>query len=202
MKARILSIALLSATLVAASVVEARATCTIPGPSKLSSLTASNKVARPGTAPVSGAAAQSANSSGSGSIVGLWQVIMTDSRFGVVDFGFQHFHSDGTEFMSSGGVPPTSGNLCIGTWERSASGVIRLVHVGWNFAGDERLGDPPTGYFYLEVTLRTNSQGTAYSGTFQAASYDLGAGPLGSGGPPQSGSDLAGTVEAARISVQ
>jgi hypothetical protein len=76
--------------------------------------------------------------------------------------------------------------------------------VGWNFdpALGLGLGVMPTGYFYLEVTLRTNSQGTAYSGTFRAASYDLGAGPLGSGGAAQPGSEFGGTVKAVRISVQ
>ena len=72
----------------------------------------------------------------------------------------------------------------------------------WNWAGNEVLGDLPTGYFWLEVTLRTNSQGTAYSGTWKAASYDLGAGPLGAGGPPQPGSEVEGTLQAVRVGVQ
>ena len=204
---RILSVALLSATLVAASVADARAACTLPGPSKLSALTAISKLARPGAAPALAAAAQSGNSNGGGSIVGLWQEVFTalpgpnnPDPF-IFDFGFQQFHSDGTEFNSSGGVPPTIGNVCIGAWERRAGGVIQLRHVGWNFAGNEVLGDLPTGYFLLDVTLRTDSQGTAYSGTWKAASYDLGAGPLGSGGPAQPGTEFAGTIQAVRISV-
>ena len=190
---RMLSVALLSVTLVAASVVEARAACTVPGPSKLSALTGANKLVRPGIAPALAAAAQSGNSNGGGPIVGQWQVLMTafpgtGDEF-IFDFGFQQFHSDGTELMISGGVPPTIGNVCIGAWERQAGGVIRLRHMSWNWNGDEILGDSPTGYFLLEVTLRTTSQGTAYSGTWKAASYDLGTGPLGSRGLPQSGSE-------------
>jgi hypothetical protein len=203
---RILSVALLSATLAAASVVEARAACTVPGPSKLSALTGANKLARPGIAPALAAAAQSGNSNGGGPIVGQWQVVMTASpgtpgEF-IFDFGFQQFHSDGTELMISGGVPPTIGNVCIGVWERQAGGAIHLRHMTWNWAGNEVLGDPPTGYFLLEVTVRTNSQGTAYSGTWKTASFDLGAGPLGSGGPAQPGTEFEGTIQAVKIAVQ
>jgi hypothetical protein len=69
-------------------------------------------------------------------------------------------------------------------------------------AGNEVLGDPPTGYFLLEVTLRTNSQGTAYSGTWKTASFDLGTGPLGSGGPAQPGTEFGGALQAVKICVQ
>jgi len=200
---RVLSVVLLAVAAMAASAIDAGATCMVPGPTKLSALTGAAKLLRPGTAPALAAAAQNGNSNGGGPIVGLWQIVMNavpDLGF-PFDFAFQHFHADGTEMMSSGGVPPTVGNVCLGAWERGSNGVIRVRHVGWNFAGGALvLGDLPTGYFYMEVTLRTNSQGTAYSGTWKAASYDLGAGPLGSGGPPQPGSDFEGTIQAARIS--
>ena len=205
---RSLSVAFFAVAALAASALDAGATCMAPPPSKLSAVTGAAKLLRPGTAPALAAAAQSANSNGGGSIVGLWQEVFTalpgpnNPEAFIFDFGFQQFHSDGTELNSSGGVPPTIGNICIGVWERGAGGVINLRHVGWNFAGNEVLGDLPTGYFYLEVTLRTNSQGTAYSGTWKAASYDLGAGPLGSGGPPQPGTEFSGTIQAVRISVQ
>jgi hypothetical protein len=120
------------------------------------------------------------------------------------DFGFQQFHQDGTELMISGGVPPTIGNVCIGAWERGRRGEIRLLHMTWNWAGTETtIGPLPTGYFWLEVTLRTNNRGTAYTGTFKAASYDLGTGPLvGSAGVPQPGSEFSGTLQAVRIGVE
>jgi hypothetical protein len=199
-RSRVLSVACLSAILLAASAIDARAACTPPGAAKLSLPNGAAKLLRPGATPAL-AAAQGNGANGGGPIVGLWQVVMTDTQLGVIDFGFQQFHSDGTEFMTSGGVPPTIGNVCIGAWERGAGGVIRLVHVGWNFDPvlGLGLGVMPTGYFYLEVTLRTNSRGTAYSGTFRAASYDLGAGPLGSGGAPQPGTEFSGTIEAAKI---
>jgi hypothetical protein len=229
-KSRALSVAFLSVTVFAASAVESRAACMVPGGSKASltgaaklvrpgaapplaaaatlarpgtapTLPAAATLARPGTAPAL-AAAQGNGSNGGGPIVGLWQNVMTASEGFVFDFGFQQFHADGTELMISGGVPPTIGNVCIGTWERAPGGVIKLVHVTWNWAGDEVIGDPPTGYFWLEVTLRTNDRGTAYTGTFYTASFDLGTGPLGSGGPPQAGTEFNGTVQAVKIGVQ
>jgi hypothetical protein len=202
---RMLSVAFLSVAVLAVGAIEARAACFAPGASKLSTLTGAAKLARPGTAPALAAAAQGAGSSGGGPIVGLWQVLMTafpgtNNEF-IFDFAFQQFHADGTEMMISGGVPPSIGNICIGAWERRAGGVIRLRHMTWNFVGGEVLGDLPTGYFLLDVTLRPNSQGTAYEGTWKAASYDLGAGPLGSGGPPQPNSEYEGTLQAVRVTV-
>lgn len=200
---RVLSVAFFSAAVLAASAIEARAACFAPGASKLPVLTGAAKLARPGTA-LAAAAAQGTGSSG-GAIVGQWQVLMTAfpgtaGEF-IFDFGFQQFHTDGTELMISGGVPPSIGNVCIGVWERGAGGAIHLRHMTWNFVGGEVLGDLPTGYFLLDVTIHPNNQGTAYAGTWKAASYDLGAGPLGSGGPPQPGSEFEGTLQAVRVSV-
>jgi hypothetical protein len=203
---RVFSVALLSAALLAAGATGARAACMAPGASKPSSLSGAVKLARPGIAPALAAAAQGAGSNEGGSIVGQWQVVMTafprTANEFVFDFGFQQFHADGTELMISGGVPPTIGNVCIGAWEREAGGVIRLKHMTWNWAGNEVLGDLPTGYFFLEVALRTNSQGTVYAGTWRAASFDLGAGPLGSGGLAQPNSEFEGTLQAVKISAK
>jgi hypothetical protein len=186
---------------------DAAAACVAPGTAKLSQalLLRAAQPARTGAAPELAAAAQGANSNGGGPIAGLWQVVMTafpdtPDEF-IYDLGFQQFHNDGTELMISAGVPPTIGNVCIGVWERGAGGVIRLRHLTWNWSGDEVLGDAPTGYFLLDVTLRTNSRGTAYSGTWKTASYDLGTGPLGTGGPAQPGTEADGTLEATRIGV-
>ena len=201
-----LSVALLSAAVLVASVIDAGAACMAPGGAKPSPLSAVGILARAGAAPALAAAAQGGSSDGGGPIVGQWQVLMTafpgtNDEF-IFDFGFQQFHSDGTELMISGGVPPTIGNVCIGAWERGPGGAIVLRHMTWNWAGTEVLGDLPTGYFLLEVTIRTNSQGTAYAGTWRAASYDLGTGPLGSGGPPQPNSSFEGTLRAVKVTVQ
>lgn len=202
---RILFVGVHVAAAFGATAADARAACMAPGAPKPSVLTATATLARGRTAPALAAAAQGATSSGGGPIVGQWQVVMTafpgtNNEF-VFDFGFQQFHADGTELMISGGVPPTIGNVCIGAWAREANGVVRLRHMTWNWAGNEVLGDLPTGYFLLDVALRTDSQGTAYTGTWRAASFDLGAGPLGSGGPAQPNSEFEGTLHAVKISV-
>jgi hypothetical protein len=63
----------------------------------------------------------------SAGIVGLWRVtFISDGTaypgpipFGaVVDFGTQQWHSDGTEFLISGGRAPSTGDVCMGVWER------------------------------------------------------------------------------------
>lgn len=201
---RILSVVFLSTAVLAGGAIEARAACMAAGTSKPSPPGGAARLARLAIAPATAAAAQGGGSGG-GPIVGQWQVVMTafpgtNNEF-VFDFGFQQFHPDGTELMISGGVPPTIGNVCIGAWERDAGGVIRVRHMTWNWAGNEVLGDLPTGYFLLDVTLRTNAQGTAYAGHWRAASFNLGAGPLGSGGLPQPNSEFEGTLQAVRISV-
>ena len=203
---RVLPVVLLAAALLTASAIDARAACMASSAKKPGARAISGKLAQLGKAPALSAAAQNGNATRGGPIVGQWQVLMTAfpgtvNEF-VFDFGFQQFHNDGTELLISGGVPPTIGNVCIGAWERDAAGVIRVRHMTWNWAGNEVPGDLPTGYFWLEVTLRTNSQGTAYAGTWSAASYDLGAGPLGSGGPPQPNSAFEGTLQAVRIAAQ
>lgn len=128
--------------------------------------------------PTKPAAAPAPATAQSGSIVGLWQSVFTATTpfEGTYDFGFQQFHDDGTELMISGGVPPSIGNVCIGAWSHRAGALIKLRHVTWNWRGGEPaqdLGEAPTGYFLLLVELRVNSRGSAYSGAWRSASYDL-----------------------------
>lgn len=204
---RVLAVVFCAAAVLLASAIDAGAACFTNKPeTPVLQPKLRTSALQPRLQAAAGAAAQSAGFHGAGPIVGQWQVLMTafpgtNNEF-IFDFGFQQFHADGTELMISGGVPPTIGNVCIGAWERQAGGEIRIRHMTWNWAGNEVLGDLPTGYFLLEVTLRTNSQGTAYTGTWRAASFDLGTGPLGSGGPPQPNSEFEGTLQAERVGVQ
>jgi hypothetical protein len=149
---------------------------------------------------------QAGGSQGGGPISGLWRTVFTaTSPFeGVYDEGFQQFHEDGTELMISRGVPPDLGNVCIGVWKRDAGGVIKLRHTTWNWTGQSVFSDDPdqafanafsnmpTGHVLLNVTLRTNSAGTTFSGTWTAAGYD-------DDGNLIDGSEAEGTVEAERI---
>jgi len=207
---RLLTIA---ATLVGLSGVmagEAAAACFAPRPATgvgaRGAQAATASFAKPGAAPnLAAAAAQGANARG-GPIVGLWRTVFTakePSEF-VFDEGFQQFQGDGNELMISRGVPPDLGNVCIGVWELTAAGVIKLRHVTWNWAGQSDFGvaDPftdafsnlNTGHFQIVVTLRVNSLGTEFSGTWEAVSFDR-------DGVPLAGSQASGTVEGKRIGV-
>ena len=152
------------------------------------------------------AALQGGNSLWSGPIVGMWRTVFTGTSgfVGPYDEGLQQFHSDFTELMISRGVPPDLGNVCMGVWKRLADGRIRLRHQTWNWAGQSEIDpmDPfgsafsnlNTGFFELIVTLRVSSPGTRFSGTFEAASYDLNDMLI-------PGSQVEGTVESRRIPV-
>lgn len=182
---------------------DAAAACFLPRPTNTRGVSA---LATPVVASRLAAAMQDGTSS-SGPVVGMWRTVFTASPGTPDEFtfdeGFQQFHSDGTELMVSRGVPPDLGNVCIGVWERTAGGVIKLRHVTWNWSGQSAFGGDPfsdafsnanTGYFELIVTMRVDSQGTRFSGTWQAVSY-------GTDELPVPGSEFSGSVEGERLTV-
>jgi hypothetical protein len=66
------------------------------------------------------------------SIVGLWKVSFVSDGTAypipvpldaLVDFGTGQWHNEGTEFMISGGRPPSSGDVCMGL------GTDRAIHL-------------------------------------------------------------------------
>ena len=59
----------------------------------------------------------SADNPGNHAIVGMWSFKMTAGG-NQVDFGYQQWHSDGTEFMNSGGRAPATQNFCLGVWRQ------------------------------------------------------------------------------------
>jgi hypothetical protein len=73
-----------------------------------------------------------------GSIIGYWKFAFTapDGVTGI-DWGFQQWHSDGTELTNSGGQLPATGNFCTGVWEQAGRGAYRLNHwaIAWNLPG-------------------------------------------------------------------
>lgn len=113
-------------------------------------------------------------SDGSG-IVGLWKVKFVspntpgtnDGHVTVVDQGYATWHSDGTEIMNSG-RPPVTGNFCMGVWETTRRGTIKLNHwaLGWdpgsNFIGPANIKE--------EVVLDKSE--THYFGTFTIDQYE------------------------------
>lgn len=64
---------------------------------------------------------------GAAGIVGLWSFVFTPTA-GPGDWGYQQWHSDGTEIMNSGGHSPASANFCLGTWRQSGPNTYHLKH--------------------------------------------------------------------------
>jgi hypothetical protein len=136
---------------------------------------------------------------GGSSIVGMWHAILRkDNADGpVYDEVLEQFHSDGTELIISNGLPPALGNVCIGVWKRIGARTYRLRHMTWNWTQDDGgFGVPGAlaGHFELEMTLRLDSRGNRFSGTWKAENFDTAGNHL-----PDL--DAAGVVNATRLTV-
>jgi len=118
--------------------------------------------------PESAALSRAADDRGSGGqIVGFWKFqFVSQGSSGipdgaVVDNGFTQWHSDGTEITNSF-RPPSTGNFCLGVWERTGASTYALNHfaLGWdslgNFIGPVQIKE--------KVTLSHNSN--QFAGTF------------------------------------
>ena len=129
---------------------------------------------------------------GRDSLVGLWAVnFFIGDGPDLFDIGFQQFHSDGTEFNLSGGLPPALGNVCIGVWKLAGQRTIKLRHVAFNWdpQGKNR------GTFLLLATLRLDRDGNSYTGQYVADSFDL-------NGAVMPAEHVEGAVKATRINVE
>jgi hypothetical protein len=102
------------------------------------------------------------------SIVGLWSFTMTPTA-GPGDFGFQQWHSDGTELMNSGGRAPASENFCMGVWRQVAPLRYHLNHYALSY-------DPTAGTINARVIIKEDvtlsPTGNSYSGSFTLDVYD------------------------------
>lgn len=105
---------------------------------------------------------------GNHSIVGMWSFKMTPTA-GPGDFGYQQWHSDGTELMNSGGRPPASENFCMGVWRQIGPSRYHLNHFALSY-------DPSSGALNARVNIKEDvtldPSGTNYSGTFTLDVYD------------------------------
>ena len=102
------------------------------------------------------------------SIVGMWSFKMTAGGQ-MADFGYQQWHSDGTELMNSGGRAPASENFCMGVWRQVAPSRYHLNHLALSY-------DPSSGALNARVNIKEDvtldPTGTSYSGTFTLDVYD------------------------------
>ena len=107
-----------------------------------------------------------------GAIVGFWKFafVAPDGIHGV-DWGFQSWHSDGTELTNSGGQLPATGNFCSGAWSQDTDGTYRLNHwaIAWNLPGTD-----PTdlaGLINITETLKLDRSGNSMTGSVSLDLY-------------------------------
>jgi hypothetical protein len=110
---------------------------------------------------------QSALTLGARSIVGMWSFQMVPTA-GPSDFGYQQWHSDGTELMNSGGRAPATENFCMGVWTQTAPLHYHLDHYALSYDSSGTINAKVT--IKEDVTLAPN--GTTYSGPFTLNVYD------------------------------
>ncbi|HEX5237792.1 MAG TPA: hypothetical protein VFW39_04935 [Sphingomicrobium sp.] len=94
-------------------------------------------------------------------IVGMWSFRQTVGGQ-LADFGFQQWHSDGTEFMNSGTRAPATQNFCLGVWSEPTAGHYHLNHLAISYDS--------SGVHNANVTITEDvalaATGMSYAGTF------------------------------------
>lgn len=131
------------------------------------------------------------------SIVGMWNFVFTgtDGKT-VVDFGYQQWHSDGTEITNSGGHDPATGNWCMGVWASTGNRGFKLNHFALSY-------DKTTGMLAAVINIKeqvtVSHNGESMSGTFSlnVYPYDATTGTTASS-PVQT---VTGWVSATRVTV-
>ena len=101
------------------------------------------------------------------SIVGLWSFKMT-SGGQTVDFGYQEWHSDGTEILNSGSRAPATGNFCMGAWRQVAPSRFHLNHYPLVVDNNGVL----QARVVLKMDVAVDPSGMNLSGTFTQDVYD------------------------------
>ena len=109
----------------------------------------------------------SQDSPGNHSIVGMWSFRMT-ANGAQVDFGYQQWHSDGTELMNSGGRAPATENFCMGVWRQVAPARFHLNHMALSYDSSGTLN----ARVNIKEDVTVDPTGMTYSGPFTLDVYD------------------------------
>jgi hypothetical protein len=109
----------------------------------------------------------------SASIVGMWSIQMFAGG-AQVDFGYQQWHGDGTEFMNSGGRAPSTQNFCLGVWAQTGPSSYHLNHFALSYSPSGVLN----GKVNIKEDVTVDRTGNAYSGPFTIDVYDPNNGSL------------------------
>ncbi|HLJ49241.1 MAG TPA: hypothetical protein VKU01_24680 [Bryobacteraceae bacterium] len=132
-------------------------------------------------------------------IVGMWNIqFLSEGNTthnpsipdgAMIDFGYNQWHSDGTEILNSGARAPAMENFCLGVWEKTGHSTYQLNHFALNY-------DPGTGAFMGKINIveliTLSPGGTMYSGTFTYSVFDT---------KGNKTDQLTGQVAAVRITV-
>ena len=113
------------------------------------------------------------------SVVGMWNIQFlsqgnTNHKPSIpdgamIDFGYNQWHSDGTEILNSGARSPAQENFCLGVWQKTGNSTYQLNHFALNY-------DPTAGTLLGRIniveTITLSPGGTTYSGTFVYTVFD------------------------------
>ncbi|HUB83731.1 MAG TPA: hypothetical protein VMB03_33265 [Bryobacteraceae bacterium] len=115
----------------------------------------------------------------SASIVGMWNVqfiSMGNTKHNPsipdgaqLDFGYVVWHNDGTEFMNSGGRPPSVQNFCMGVYAETGRYTYTLTHFALNYNATTGAW---VGKTLIAESITLSAGGTKYSGTVTITSFD------------------------------
>jgi hypothetical protein len=132
------------------------------------------------------------------SIVGMWSIQFISEGNethnppipdgAMIDFGYTQWHSDGTEFLNSGGRAPATQNFCLGVWAQTGYSTWQLNH----FAITYDASGAYIGKANIQETVTLSPGGTKYSGTFSITVFNVTGTQI---------DHLAGQVTADRITV-
>lgn len=104
--------------------------------------------------------ASGARGIGGNSIVGLWMATFL-SQGQIVDQGFDMWTGDGLEILNDT-PPPSTGNICLGTYVKIAPNTYLLKHPSWTFDDAGNLN----GTAIIRETVTLSDDGMTYKGTF------------------------------------
>jgi hypothetical protein len=117
-------------------------------------------------------------------IVGTWRFTWTSDGtaypqpipFGApVDFGTHQWHSDKTEIITSGGRPPSSGDVCMGVWKQTGRFTYKMKHIAlaWLSSDSTPSSTPATyvGPAIMTESVTLSRAGDSYEGTFTLDQY-------------------------------
>ncbi len=122
-------------------------------------------------------------------IVGMWNVTFVSDGVSpnpvpagvITDFGTVQWHDDGTEFMISGGRPPSTGDVCMGVWEQVGPFTYKLKHIALAWVSSDTpqsMGGPgPSpaqflGPAIIQEVVTLNRSRNTYRGGFTLDQYN------------------------------